>query len=204
MASYEALRKTFCWDDAREALDGLPNGGFNIAHEAVDRHVESRGDDVAIRWLAKSGPVVELTYRTLAEQTSRFASGLQALGYQPPFGVATLAGRVPDLYVAALGTLKAGGVYTPLFSAFGPDPIAMRMDSGRIELLVTTARLYRRKVEPIREALTNLRRVLIIGDGAEELDDPTVVSLSQLLADADPYFEIPATRLGEQFRALGL
>ncbi len=200
VARYEALRESFSWDDVRETLDGLPNGGLNIAHEAVDRHVASRGDDAAIRWLAKDGQVVELTYRALAEQTSRFASGLQSLGYQPPFGVATLAGRVLDLYVTALGTLKGGGVYTPLFSAFGPDPIAMRMDSGRIEILVTTARLYQRKVAPIREALTYLRTVLIIGDGADQLDDPTVVSLSQLLADADPHFEIPAT--GPEDRAL--
>jgi acetyl-CoA synthetase len=66
--------------------------------------------------------------------------------------VATLAGRIPCLYVAALGTLKNRSVYTPLYSAFGPDPIVSRMTIARARMLVTTDVLYRRKVEPVRRA----------------------------------------------------
>lgn len=195
MVAYETLRDTFTWADARAELDGLPHGaGLNIAYEALDRHVVAgRGDQVAIRWLPKRGEPVDLTYRVLAARTSRFASALDLLGYRGGHGVATLAGRVPDLYTAALGTLKGGGVYTPLFSAFGPDPIAMRMNLGRIEVLVTTAALYRRKVQQQRDRLPHLKHIVIIGDGAPDFDDPTVLDAEALLATGVEDFQTPST-----------
>lgn len=182
---------SFDWQSAREGLDGLPSGGVNIAHEAIDRHViAGRGEDLAFRWLPKSGASQDITYRELADRTNRFANILTDLGCT---SVATLTGRIPQLYVAALGTLKASGVYTPLFSAFGPDPIKMRVNLGRIEVLVTTARLYRRKVSKIRSSLPTLRYVLIAGPGADEFKDPSVLDLRQLLSAASPDFTIAPT-----------
>jgi acetyl-CoA synthetase len=183
------------WEQARSTLDGLPHGmGLNIAHEAVDRHARTRGDQIAIRWLGKAGETVDLDYRALADITDRFASGLWTLGLYRPFGTATLLGRVPELYIAALGTLKGGGVFTPLFSAFGPDPVSMRLRLGRSDVLVTTAALYRRKVAPVRGDLVDLRHVLIVGEGAGDLDDPTARPFADLLDEAPPRFEIPPTR----------
>ena len=44
---------------ARGLLDGLPGGGLNIAHEAVDRHVKAgRGDKLALRWIGRDGSIV--------------------------------------------------------------------------------------------------------------------------------------------------
>jgi acetyl-CoA synthetase len=57
-----------------------------------------------------------------------------------------MAGRVPELYAAALGTLKAGMIFTPLFSAFGPEPVRTRMEIGSANVLVTTEAIYRRKI----------------------------------------------------------
>ena len=61
--------------------------------------------------------------------------------------VFALAGRIPELYVAALGTLKHRSVFCPLFSAFGPEPIRARLSIGGARVLVTTESLYKRKVE---------------------------------------------------------
>jgi acetyl-CoA synthetase len=215
---YEQLRDAFRWEDARSALDGLPAGrGLNIAHEAIDRHlVDGRADDTAIRWLAKGGGHRDLTYAELARDTNRFANALAALGCSGGHGVATLLGRVPELYLTALGTLKGGGVYTPLFSAFGPDPIAMRMNLGRIDVLVTTAPLYRRKVRPIVDQLPHLRHVIIVGDappgdgsgsttsGAADAaggnGQTSIHGWAELMGPAPADFEIPAT--DPQSRAL--
>ena len=55
-ASAAAPAEAFTWEGARAALDGLPGGGLNIAHEAVDRHVAAgHGGQVAIRWLGRDG-----------------------------------------------------------------------------------------------------------------------------------------------------
>jgi acetyl-CoA synthetase len=164
LADYDAEVTRFDWAKAREELDGLPDGrGLNIAHEAVDRHVAPRGDVVALRCISSRG-VVELTYRGLAAQSNRFANVLAELGVEPGDRVFTLAGGIPDLYVAVLGALKHRCVVSPLFSAFGPEPIETRMRLGKAHVLVTTDKLYRKKVAPIRDKLPELEHVLFAGD----------------------------------------
>ncbi len=188
------------WAQARQERVGLPGGaGLNIGFEAVDAHLaggtgdEDRADRVAIRWLGRSDETADITYRSLARQTNRFALVLESLGYGRGTGVATLLGREPALYIAALGTLKAGAVFTPLFSAFGPEPIAMRVEIGNIRVLVTSALSYRRKVAGIRAQLPQLEHVLISGGGADAFDDPTVLDLEKLLAAAGDEYEIGPT-----------
>ncbi|MGZ9106856.1 MAG: AMP-binding protein, partial [Rhodoplanes sp.] len=109
----------------RQALDGLA-GGLNIAYEAVDRHVaHGRGACTALSFISSDGSVHEMTYGELCRETNRFANVLGALGVGAGDTVFTLLGRCPALYVASLGALKIGAVFSPLFSAFGPDPIAV-------------------------------------------------------------------------------
>ena len=91
--------------------------------------------------------------RDLAQLTNRFANVLAASGVAQGDRVFVLAGRIPELYIAALGTLKNRSVFCPLFSAFGPEPIRARMAIGEAKVLVTTESLYRRKVEAIRDSL---------------------------------------------------
>lgn len=101
---YDAVCAGFDWAQARALLDGLPGGGLNIAHEAVDRHLGTpREARVAIRWIGKAGARRELTYRDLAGATNRFANALRTLGVQPGERVFVLMGRLPELYVALLG-----------------------------------------------------------------------------------------------------
>src|SRR5512145_1989147 len=146
LEDYDRVRATFTWDAARAELDGLPGGrGLNIAHEAVDRHAAGpRADRVASRWLGKRAEVRDYAYRDLRGLTDQFANVLAGLGLGRGDRVFALAGRVPELYVAALGTLKYGAVFCPMFSAFGPEPIRARMTIGRARVLVTTEALYRR------------------------------------------------------------
>ena len=57
LTDYEKTRADFSWDAALEALDGLPNGGLNIAYEAVDRHANNPAlrNHIAFRWIGKDG-----------------------------------------------------------------------------------------------------------------------------------------------------
>jgi acetyl-CoA synthetase len=179
-------RSSFDWDVARTWLAGLPGGGLNIAHEAVDRHVrEGHGDWVAFRFLGKRGGLTQLTYAELAAETDRFAGVLRDLGVAPGERVFLLSGRIRELYVAALGSLKAGCVVSPMFSAFGPEPIRQRITLGDGRVLVTTPELYQRKVAAMRDGLPTLAHVLVAGDTAPE----GTLALTPLLADTVP---IPA------------
>ncbi len=181
----EAERAAF-WRQARRQLSGLPDGGLNIAVEAVDRHVEEgMGDRTALRCLGLTGEVRELTFAELAERTDRFGALLRRLGVRPGETVFGLLGRVPEMHIAALGTMKAGAVFAPLFAAFGPEPIASRMRIGDARALVTTEAIYRRKVAGLRNRLPGLRHVLLV-DADPGQAPPDTRSLPELLIETPP------------------
>ena len=195
LVDYARTCAAFSWDAARGALDGLPDGrGLNIAHEAVDRHAAgARAGHVALRWLGKDGTTRALTYADLRGLTNRFANVLRRLGVAKGERVFVLSGRVPELYVAALGALKNGSVFCPLFSAFGPEPLQQRLGIGEGRVLVTTAALYaRRRVAEWRGTLPQLAHVLLI-DADPATAPAGTQALRPLLDAADERFEIPAT-----------
>jgi acetyl-CoA synthetase len=193
ISDYDATSASFSWDDARDALDGLPgDGGLNIAHEAVDRHADGeRGGHVALRWIAKDGHREELTYGQLRDETNRFANVLSHLDVGAGDPVFLLLGRRPELYVAALGALKRRAVVSPLFPAFGPEPIQQRLQLGFGRVLVTTRRLYERRVAPIRDSLPDLEHILLV-DADDEPPEGTR-DLGALMAAANTSYTIPPT-----------
>jgi acetyl-CoA synthetase len=189
---YEKCTARFDWGSAKRCLDGLPGGGLNIAYEAVDRHVHhGDGDRVALRWLGKTDECRDLTYAQLMQASNRFANVLASLGVSKGDRVFALCGRQPELYIAAMGTLKTGAVFAPLFAAFGPEPVRSRMEIGEARVLVTTAALYRKKVAPWRHELPSLQHVLLIDDGDPE---PECLSLAALMAQASTAFSILPTQ----------
>ncbi len=198
LVDYEAACAGFSWRAARAELDGLPGGrGLNIAHEAVDRHaLGTRADHVALRVLSRSGDPVEVTYAELRIRSNRFANTLDQLGVRRGDAAFMLLPRVPDLYAAVMGTFKHGSVVSPLFPAFGPEPIRQRVALGGGRVLVTTPALYRRKVEPVRDRLPDLDHVLLVGDDAPDL--PGTTRLADLLAGAGDDYVIPPTDPGDR------
>ena len=200
MMTYAVIRKTLRqtdisplptgWEAARARLEGLPGGGLNIAHEAVDRHVAAgHGKQPALIWLGRDGGRQVLTYADLAADAARFANVLRAHGIGVGDRMFLLSGRVPALYAATLGALKAGVVASPLFAAFGPEPVRARMEIGGASVLVTTEAQYRRKVAEWRAEMPGLKLVLIIGDEAPE----GCVALGPAMAAACDRFETVKT-----------
>ena len=193
LVDYAKARAAFSWPAIRRELDGLPAGrGLNIAHEAVDRHAAGpRARHPALRCLGKDGAVRDLTYGDLARASSRFANVLDGLGVAKGDRVCSLLGRVPELYVAALGTLKHASVFCPMFSQFGPEPISQRLERGDVRVLVTTSALYARKVAGLRDRLPALEHVLLV-DAEADLDGQAQ-ALPPLMAAAADSYTIPPT-----------
>lgn len=191
LPDYDRACAGFSWDQVRGELYGSADS-VNIGYLAVDRQAAGPlRDHVALRWLGRDGAVLDTTFSQLREQTNRFANVLRGLGLGPQDRVFALAGRIPGLYTAALGTLKNTSVFCPLFSAFGPEPVRQRLQRGNAKVLVTTERLYRRTIAGMREALPELKHILV-ADARENLD-ANAWALEPLLAQASPDFKIPPT-----------
>ena len=175
--------------DLRTGLAGLPGGGINIAFEAVDRHADGAlRDHPAFRFLSRDDSIRSVSYAELAQFSNRFANVLAKLGVGRRDRLFVLAGRIPELYFAVLGSLKNATVVSPLFSAFGPEPIAARIRLGSGRVLVTTAELYRRKVEKIRGSLPSLEHVLVVGESGGSDSIPGTLDLARLMAEAGDTF----------------
>jgi len=197
LGDYATACAGFSWAAARQALqDSLGAGAahLNMAELAVDRHARGAlAAKPALRWLGKNnGHRLEFSYAQLSELSNRFANLLAGLGLGPGDHLFLLCGRLPELYIALLGALKCCGVVTPLFSAFGPEPIATRLTLGHGRVLLSTVSLYRRKVQGLRAQLPELEHVLLINDEGGALP-PDTLDLQTLLAAAAPAFAIPPT-----------
>jgi acetyl-CoA synthetase len=127
----------------------------------------------------------------MKKESSKFANVLQALGLGKDDRVFTLCTRLPELYIAAMGILKNRSVLCPLFSQFGPEPIIQRMSRGDAKVLLTTQRLFDKKVRPLLDQLPQLQYVLLI-DAAEDESDK-MRSLPALTQKASDSFDIPPT-----------
>ncbi|MGB8326901.1 MAG: acetate--CoA ligase [Steroidobacteraceae bacterium] len=166
LADYEAERGRFSWDAIRGELGIGAGAPVNIAQLAVDRHLATPvRDRIAFRFIDRRERRRDLSYAELARLTNRFANALRGLGVGKGDHVFILAGRIPALYIAALGALKNGSVVTPLFSAFGPEPIKTRLALGAAKALVTTESLWARKVAGIVRELPRLEHVILVGEG---------------------------------------
>lgn len=190
---YEKACADFSWIKARNELNGLPDGkGLNIAYEAVDRHASgSLSNHIAIRWIGKTGETRDYTFADLRNLSNRFANVLQRLGVTRGERVYVLAGRIPELYITALGTLKNRSVFCPLFSAFGPEPIRSRMAIGKAKVLVTTVSLYERKIAALRESLPNLKHIILVGANQTGIDG--TLDFQSLMDESSDDFTIGPT-----------
>ena len=107
--------------------------------------------------------------------------------------IATLLGRVPDLYITALGTLKNRSVLCPLYAAFGPEPIRVRLNLAEAKVLVTSEALFRRKIEPQLDELPNLKHILISEPSENAAACPRCLELSRCVREADDHFRMEPT-----------
>jgi len=189
LLEYDDEHKRFSWDYVSCELDGLPSGGLNIAYEAIDRHANSVfSSKTALVWLGQYGERKTYTFGVMKKETAKFANVLKTLGISKGERVFTLSPRIPELYISVIGILKNQSVLCPLFSQFGPEPILQRMQRGDAKVLLTTQKIFDKKILPILDKLPELRYILLLD--ADEDYNEKVLSFSRLMGEASDTFEI--------------
>ena len=176
-------------------------GTTNLCHNAVDRHLAERGDQLAlVGWSSETGSVRELTFRQLHREVNTFAAALYSLGVARGDRVVIYMPHTVDAAIAMLACARIGAVHSVVFGGFAAHNLALRIDDARPKVLVCAdAGLRGGKVIPFKpmvdEALAQSQHppahVLVVNRGlAGELPmqpgrDLEYGPLRQIHADAE-------------------
>ena len=170
LPNYSEVRRSFKWEDAGEDLSFNKTGRLNMAHEAIDRHVEDGyGHKTALHYV-NGDERVSYTFKEVKEKTDHYARILKENGIEKGDRVFVFLPKTPECYIAILAAIKIGAVAGPLFEAFMEDAVRDRMNDCGAKLLITDKDM----VERVPEAdIPSLETILYAEDieAAPFIDD---------------------------------
>jgi len=159
-----------------------------VAWLLCDRHP---ANDVAFTVFDAAGEASTLTFGQLAIDSHRYARALQGLGVGPGDRVATLMGKSTELVTVILAIWRLGAVYVPLFTAFAPQAIALRLEGSGARVVIVDPD-QRGKLEPGPDMPEDPRRRVLVTGVRASGDD---VLLADLVAAASPE-PVPVVAVG--------
>ncbi len=131
------------WKD-KIAIKWFQGGQTNIAYNCLDRHLEQRGNQVAILWEGNEPTEsAKLTYRELHAEVCKFANVLKKFGVKKGDRVSIYMPMVKELAIAMLACARIGAVHSIVFGGFSPDSLADRIVDSACGTLVTTDGVFR-------------------------------------------------------------
>jgi acetyl-CoA synthetase len=126
------------FDKADFRIRWFGDGALNVAHNCLDRHLETRGDETAILWEgddpAQSG---KLSYRELHREVCRMANVLKGLGVVKGDRVTLYLPMIPAAAVAMLACARIGAVHSVVFGGFSPDSLSGRIEDCGSKVVIT-------------------------------------------------------------------
>ena len=142
--------KVLDWNppDAKWFVGGTTNASANC----LDRHLEKRGDKVALIWEGEPGEVRRITYRELHRDVSKFANALKGLGVELGDRVAIYMPLVPEAVVAMLACARIGAVHSVVFGGFSAEALRDRINDSQAKVIITATSGYRRgNIVPLKK-----------------------------------------------------
>jgi acetyl-CoA synthetase len=155
--------KKFWADQAKEGLDWFKSwkkayeekppyfkwfvgGQLNVSYNCLDRHLETRGNKVAIIWEPESPTERErkLTYRGLYRQVCKFANALKGLGVKKGDRVGIYLPMIPEVMISMLACARIGAIHSVVFSAFSGPNFRKRVEDCEAKVLITCDGYWRR------------------------------------------------------------
>lgn len=166
-------------DRVAELTSTFAAPSLDVAHLLCDRHPADR---VAFTVVDGDGKASTLTFGKLTADSHRYARALQGLGVGPGDRVATLMGKSTDLVTVILAIWRLGAVYVPLFTAFAPQAIALRLEGAGAHVVIVDPD-QRHKLDPGPDLPDDPQRRLVVTRNSTS-HGATV--LSALVAAASP------------------
>ncbi len=121
------------------------NGKLNITENCIDRHLELRGDKVALLFEPNNPnePSEKITYKQLHERVGKFANMLKANGAKKGDRICIYMPMIPDLAIAVLACARIGAVHSVVFAGFSSSALATRIDDSKCSIVLTTDGSFR-------------------------------------------------------------
>jgi acetyl-CoA synthetase len=119
-------------------INWFKGGKLNVSYNCLDRHLEQRGDQVAIIWEGDN-PAEDrkITYRELHAEVSKFANVLKASGVQKGDRVCIYLPMIPEAAVAMLACTRVGAAHSIVFGGFSPDSLRDRILDSDCRVVIT-------------------------------------------------------------------
>ena len=194
-AVYEAFEENWpdCWERAADLLEWeeeydevlvdddepfyewFTGGELNASANCLDRHLDERGEELAIQWEGELGETREFTYEELHREVNEFAAGLRDLGVEEDDVVTMYMPMIPELPIAMLACARIGAPHSVVFAGFSADALATRMNAADSEHLVTCDGYYRRG-----DPLDHLSKT---NEGLEEVEHGTTTVVVDRLGE---------------------
>lgn len=187
-------------------------GRMNYVTSAIDRFLPERAAEIALKWEGDDGATTHLTYRQLHEAVNRACNALQNLSIEKGDRVGIFLPMLPETAIAMLACGKLGAIFVPIFSGFGVDAVASRLNDAGATTLITADGFYRRgKTVPMLETaikaveqapiLQNVVVVDRVGERGERADE-RVHSWDELMDGASPDFDVVDTAADDPFMVI--
>jgi hypothetical protein len=113
-------------------------GRTNLCHNAIDRHLDTRGDQPALIFIStETGQRRTCTFRELFDEVNRFAASLRAQGVGKGDRVLIYMPMIPEAVFAMLATVRLGAVHSVVFGGFAAASLATRVDDAKPRVMVT-------------------------------------------------------------------
>ncbi len=120
------------------AIKWFEDGTLNVSANCIDRHLKTRGDQVAIIWEGDNPNESEqITYRQLYERVQRFANVLKAFGVKKGDRVTIYLPMIPEAAYAMLACARLGAIHSIVFGGFSPDSLQNRVEDAESKLIIT-------------------------------------------------------------------
>jgi acetyl-CoA synthetase len=185
------------------------DGTLNACYNCVDRHLETKGDDVAIIWEGDDpGRDLKITYSELHERVCKFANTLKALGAKKGDRITIYMPMIPDAAVSMLACARIGAIHSVVFGGFSPDALAGRIHDCESTIVITADEGLRGgKGVPLkanvdaaaeRDEVTTLEKVIVVRNTGTEIGwvEGRDVWLHEMEAEVDA--DCPCEEMGAE------
>jgi acetyl-CoA synthetase len=130
--------KNTSFDPHQVSIKWFEDGVTNVAHNCIDRHLASRGDQVALIWEGDDPRHHrKITYRELHAEVSRFANVLKARGARKGDRITIYLPMIPEAAYAMLACARIGAIHSVVFGGFSPDSLAGRIEDAKSAIVIT-------------------------------------------------------------------